>query len=58
MLRHAMKESDGSAVFCDLHLHVRNDNRSSEPSLTHLVAVCGPGDDYEPVITVMFFLEG
>jgi hypothetical protein len=34
-------------------LHVRNDNRERTPPLVRLKAVCGPGDDGEPVITVM-----
>lgn len=35
-------------------LHVRNDNRERTPPLVRLKAVCGPGDDGEPVITIMF----
>lgn len=34
-------------------LHVRNDNRQGTPPLVALKAVCGPGDDGEPVITIM-----
>ena len=34
-------------------VHVRNDNRERTPPLVHLKAVCGPGDDGEPVVTVM-----
>src|SRR5262249_26492480 len=34
-------------------LHVRNDNRERTPPLIRLKAVCGPGDDGEPVLTVM-----
>jgi hypothetical protein len=34
-------------------LHVRNDNREGTPPLVRLKAVCGPGDQGEPVITVM-----
>jgi hypothetical protein len=34
-------------------LHVRNDNRERTPPLVRLKAVCGPGDDSAPVITVM-----
>lgn len=33
-------------------LHVRNDNRFSEAPLVELKAVCGPGDDFAPVITI------
>jgi hypothetical protein len=32
---------------------VRNDNRSGTPPLVRLKALCGPGDQGEPVITVM-----
>ena len=34
-------------------LHVRNDNRDRTPPLITLKAVCGPGDDRKPVITIM-----
>lgn len=34
-------------------VHVRNDNKDRVPPLVHLKAVCGPGDNGEPVITVM-----
>jgi hypothetical protein len=34
-------------------VHVRNDNRDRTPPLVRLKAVCGPGDDGEPVLTVM-----
>jgi hypothetical protein len=34
-------------------VHVRNDNREGTPPLVNLKAVCGPGDDGEPVLTVM-----
>src|SRR5512135_562247 len=37
----------------DFALHVRNDNRDGDPPLVPLYALCGPGDDGEPVITVM-----
>jgi hypothetical protein len=30
-----------------------NDNRERTPPLVRLKAVCGPGDEGEPVITVM-----
>ncbi len=33
-------------------VHVRNDNRERAPLGVPLLAVCGPGDDAEPVITV------
>lgn len=35
-------------------VHVRNDNRSRRfPPLVQLKSVCGPGDNGEPVITIM-----
>jgi hypothetical protein len=34
-------------------VHVRDDNSDCTPPLVRLKAVCGPGDDGEPVITVM-----
>ena len=34
-------------------VHVRNDNREGTPRLVRLEALCGPGDEGEPVITVM-----
>ena len=34
-------------------VHVRYSNRRGIPAATPLVAVCGPGDDGEPVVTVM-----
>jgi hypothetical protein len=34
-------------------VHVRNDNCERTPPLVRLKALCGPGDDGEPVITVM-----
>jgi hypothetical protein len=34
-------------------VHVRNDNLERTPPLVKLKALCGPGDDGEPVITKM-----
>jgi hypothetical protein len=34
-------------------VRVRNDNREGTPPLVRLKAVCGPGDQREPVLTVM-----
>jgi hypothetical protein len=34
-------------------VHVRNHNREGTPPLVRLKALCGPGDQGEPVITVM-----
>jgi hypothetical protein len=35
-------------------VHVRNDDKPQAPSLVTLRALCGPGEDGEPVVTVMF----
>ena len=52
MLRCAITRSgDGSRIA--FGVHVRNDSRERVPPLVQLVAVCGPGDEAEPVITVM-----
>jgi len=48
MLRHAAKRGGEELRY---QLLVRNDNR--KPKLVTLKAICGPGDDAEPVITVM-----
>jgi hypothetical protein len=52
MLRCAIKQSS-SGDRVDFALHVRNDNREGTPPLVRLWSLCGPGDDGEPVITVM-----
>lgn len=38
-------------------VHVRNSNRGGVPPVVPLVAVCGPGDEGEPVVTVMLHGE-
>jgi hypothetical protein len=43
----------GSGPEVRFALHVRNDNREGIPPLVRLKAVCGPGDDGAPCITVM-----
>lgn len=54
MLRLAIRRaSDGSRV--DFGVQVRND--AGTPTLVRLYAVCGPGDDAEPCITVMLLHE-
>jgi hypothetical protein len=47
----AARRSEGAEV--RFGVHVRNDNREGTPPLVQLKALCGPGDDGEPVITVM-----
>ncbi len=51
LLRLAIAGCRGSEV--GYSLHVRDDNREGAPPLVWLRAVCGPGDQAEPVITVM-----
>jgi hypothetical protein len=52
MLRHGIAtNSDGDRV--DFAVHIRNDNEERTPPLVSLYALCGPGDDAEPVVTVM-----
>ena len=53
MLRFAAGGADGGASEVRFGVHVRNDNRDRTPPLVRLKAVCGPGDDGEPVVTVM-----
>ena len=42
---------DGERV--DFAVHVRKDNSEGDPPLVSLYAPCGPGDNGEPVVTVM-----
>jgi hypothetical protein len=50
MLSLAIRQSKGTLVH--FALHVRNDNKERTPPLVRLKAICGPGDDAEPVLTV------
>jgi hypothetical protein len=52
LLRLAIGRSDGGPEV-RFGVHVREDNRERTPPLVRLKAVCGPGDQGEPVITVM-----
>jgi hypothetical protein len=56
MLRWAIGRAAGSEV--RFGVLVRNDNRERTPPLVRLKALCGPGDQGEPVITVMLPDEG
>jgi hypothetical protein len=51
MLRCAAARQDGPEV--RFGVHVRQDNSERTPPLVRLKAVCGRGDDGEPVVTVM-----
>jgi hypothetical protein len=52
MLRCAIGRSDGGPLV-HFGVHVRNDNSERTPPLVRLRAVVGPGDQGEPVVTVM-----
>jgi hypothetical protein len=52
LLRCAVLRGAGGPVV-HFGVHVRNDNRARTPPLVRLKAVCGPGDQGEPVVTVM-----
>ncbi len=43
----------GSGAEVRFGVHVRNDNRERTPPLVRLKGLCGPGDQGEPVLTVM-----
>jgi hypothetical protein len=53
MLAFAIRGGNGGAREVRFSVRVRNDNRDRTPPLVRLKAVCGPGDNGEPVITVM-----
>jgi hypothetical protein len=57
LLRCAVRGNGGGAREVPFGVHVRNDNRDRTPPLVRLKAVCGPGDDGEPVVTVMLPAE-
>jgi hypothetical protein len=52
LLRRAIR---GGCSACEVRfgVHVRNDNRERTPPLVRLKALCGLGDQGEPVLTVM-----
>ena len=51
MFRCAALEASVAMLF--FGLHIRNDDRPGVPPLVRLKAVCGPGDDAAPVLTIM-----
>ena len=57
MARWAILGSNDGAREVRFALHVRADNRERTPPLVRLKAVCGPGDQGEPVLTVMLHDE-
>lgn len=52
LLHYAIRKSGGGDLV-DFSVHVRKDNEERTPPLVPLYAVCGPGDDAEPVVTIM-----
>jgi hypothetical protein len=52
LLRWAIGRSNGGPEV-RFAVHVRNDNREGNPALVQLKAACGPGDQGEPVVTIM-----
>jgi hypothetical protein len=52
LLRLSIGRSDGGPLV-HFGVHVRNDNRERTPPLVRLKAVCCPGDDGEPVLTIL-----
>jgi hypothetical protein len=53
MLHSAIRRSAGAARELRFAVHVRSDNRDRTPPLVRLKALCGPGDQGEPVLTVL-----
>jgi hypothetical protein len=54
MLLVAIRQGDGDGGSeIRYRLHVRNSDKEAVPPLVELKALCGPGDDAEPVITIM-----
>jgi Family of unknown function (DUF6573) len=53
MLLVAVKASSGELSEVRYEVLVRNDD-AKPAKLTHLKSLCGPGDEAEPVITIMF----
>lgn len=51
MLRSSISRGQGGSVIF-FGVHVRNDRRRGTPPLVTLKAICGPGDDAKPVITI------
>jgi hypothetical protein len=52
LLRWAIRRQGGGGVV-PFAVHVHNDNRAGIPPLVHLKALSGPGDQGEPVLTVL-----
>jgi hypothetical protein len=53
MLRFAIRDQRGDKSEVRFGVCVRNDNREGTPPTVRLKALCGPGDQGEPVVTVL-----
>src|SRR5947209_5229819 len=53
VLRWAIRRQGGAAREVRFGVHVRNDDREGTPPLLSLKAVCGPGDQGQPVLNVL-----
>jgi hypothetical protein len=53
MLRLAIRNSGAAGRELSFAVHVRTDDRPHTPPLVPLKAVCGPGDEGEPIVTIM-----
>jgi hypothetical protein len=53
MFRCAAAKFDGHTLLFKLYVRNHNRERSDRRDLVTLKALCGPGDDAEPVITIM-----
>ncbi len=51
MFRLAARNASGDRL--TFGVHVRNSNRPWKPPVVRFKAVCGPGDDTAPVVTIM-----
>ena len=58
MLRIAIQRTARGKNTVFMELHVRNDNREEMPRIVSLKAIFGPGNEGEPVITLMEINEG
>jgi hypothetical protein len=53
MLRRQIRRSQGDTLRFQLYVRNHNHERLTRRDLVTLKAVCGPGDDGEPVVTIM-----
>ena len=53
MLRCQIRRSQGDTLYFQLYVRNHNRERLTRRDLVTLKAICGPGDDAEPVVTIM-----